>query len=272
MHVRLIRYGDRALLVETLDTRSAHRVAHAIEEACDDGSAPATVEDVVVGLASVVVLFDPHDDGDFLAEWLTTLATSDERDTDSDRRQDARGLDPRRRPDRLRRTRSRGRRAGNRDHRRRDRLDAHRHRPRGRLRRVRTRLPLLGRPSRGAGGDRAPRHPARRRARRVGRGGRRVRLGLPHREPGRLEAPRTHLDDALRPGPPALRAPSPGRHRPLHRRRPGHRGAGRERSATTAAAGRAPLRRGGRAGALDPRPGRWASFPRRGRNPACGPV
>jgi KipI family sensor histidine kinase inhibitor len=90
MHVALTRYGDRALLVETLDTRSAHRVARAIEEARDDGSAPATVEDVVVGLASVVVLFDPHDDGDFFAEWVTTLATSDEMDSDSDRREGAR--------------------------------------------------------------------------------------------------------------------------------------------------------------------------------------
>lgn len=89
MHATLIRYGDHALLVEAPDTRSAHRVARAIEERRDDGSAPATVVDVVVGLASVVVMFDPHDDGDFLAEWVTTLAASGDTDTDADPREDA---------------------------------------------------------------------------------------------------------------------------------------------------------------------------------------
>jgi KipI family sensor histidine kinase inhibitor len=74
MHARLIRYGDRALLVETADTGSAHRVARAIDQARDSGLAPATIEDVVVGLASVVVVVDPHDDTDFLEEWLETLA------------------------------------------------------------------------------------------------------------------------------------------------------------------------------------------------------
>jgi KipI family sensor histidine kinase inhibitor len=75
VHARLTRYGDRALLVETPDTGSAHRVARAVEGARDAGRAPATIEDVVVGLASVVVVFDPHDD-DFLEEWLAALAGS----------------------------------------------------------------------------------------------------------------------------------------------------------------------------------------------------
>jgi KipI family sensor histidine kinase inhibitor len=93
MHARLIRYGDRALLVETPDTRSAHRVARAIVQARDHARAPATIEEVVVGLASVVIVFDPHDDGDFLEQWVETLSASAAASTDAD------GHDGSRRPD-----------------------------------------------------------------------------------------------------------------------------------------------------------------------------
>ena len=84
MLARVTRYGDRALLVETSDTRSAHRVARAIEQSRDDGRAPATIEEVIVGLASVVVVFDPHDDVDFVAEWVGGLdASTDTASTDT---------------------------------------------------------------------------------------------------------------------------------------------------------------------------------------------
>jgi KipI family sensor histidine kinase inhibitor len=76
MRNQLTRYGDRALLVETSDAHSAHRLARAIDAARDDGHAPATIEDVIVGFESVVVVFDPHGDGDFLTEWVGTIATS----------------------------------------------------------------------------------------------------------------------------------------------------------------------------------------------------
>ena len=273
MHVRLIRYGDRALLVETLDTRSAHRVARAIEEARDDGSAPATVEDVVVGLASVVVLFDPHDDGDFLAAWVTTLATSDEVDTDPDRRRDARAdsthldvptiFDG---PDLADVARDTG-----------TTTDAIVSMLTGTDLEVAfvgfaPGFPyLVGLPEELAA---IARHATPRAV--VSAGSVAVGGGFasvyPTASPGGWRLLGHTSTTLFDPDRPPYAAPSPGRHRPLHRRRPGHRGAGRGRSATTTAAGRAPLRRGGRAGALEPRPGRWASFPRRGRNPACGSV
>jgi KipI family sensor histidine kinase inhibitor len=84
VRARLTRYGDRALLFEATDTRAAHRIARAIERVRDERGAPATIEDVVVGFESVVVVFDPHDDGDFLAAWVETLGAS----TDAGARED----------------------------------------------------------------------------------------------------------------------------------------------------------------------------------------
>jgi KipI family sensor histidine kinase inhibitor len=63
MITRLIPYGDAALLAETDDTPGAHRLARALERVTI-GSAPSFVDEVVVGLTSVVVRLDPACDLD----------------------------------------------------------------------------------------------------------------------------------------------------------------------------------------------------------------
>jgi KipI family sensor histidine kinase inhibitor len=72
--VRLVGFGDSALLVEVGDVHVAHRMARAVSglPADDEWSA---VEDVVVGLGSVTVRFDPRRvDVPALSERLTALA------------------------------------------------------------------------------------------------------------------------------------------------------------------------------------------------------
>ena len=57
---RVVPFGDRALLVETLDVAAAHALAVELESCRKDGTAPVGVEELVVGFASVLVILDPR--------------------------------------------------------------------------------------------------------------------------------------------------------------------------------------------------------------------
>jgi KipI family sensor histidine kinase inhibitor len=74
----VVPFGDRALLVSTPDVAAAHALAARVADARGGGRAPADVEEVVVGFATVLVVVGPHPDGADLAEaagWLEGLAT-----------------------------------------------------------------------------------------------------------------------------------------------------------------------------------------------------
>ena len=77
--VRIVPFGDRAFLVETADVASAHSLAGILEARKTSGDAPTGVDEVVVGLASVLVMFDPQSDttdagtcADWVAETVRT--------------------------------------------------------------------------------------------------------------------------------------------------------------------------------------------------------
>ena len=69
-------FGDGAFLYETTDVHAAHRLAEAVHRHRRSGRAPTGIEDVVVGLASVVVLLDLDDQGtdpERCQEWLSEV-------------------------------------------------------------------------------------------------------------------------------------------------------------------------------------------------------
>ncbi len=66
-------YGDRALLVEVPDVALAHRVASVVETALGSGSVPFGIDDVVVGLATVVVHLDHCPTDGPAAAWTAGL-------------------------------------------------------------------------------------------------------------------------------------------------------------------------------------------------------
>ncbi len=70
---RVTRFGDRALLVETIDVAAAHALAAVVGDAVAVGAVPGAVEEVVVGFASVLVVLDTDPDradGATVAGWL----------------------------------------------------------------------------------------------------------------------------------------------------------------------------------------------------------
>jgi KipI family sensor histidine kinase inhibitor len=71
--VEITPFGDSALLVETGSSVVARRLADAIEDRRRRDEAPPGIEDVVVGLHTVVVLADPATDWAELSEWLSSL-------------------------------------------------------------------------------------------------------------------------------------------------------------------------------------------------------
>ena len=76
---RVVRFGDRALLVETVDVTAAHALAAHLEGLVADGRAPGSVDDVVVGFASVLVVLDPdpgRTDAGVVAAWLSQVAAA----------------------------------------------------------------------------------------------------------------------------------------------------------------------------------------------------
>ncbi|HEX7443854.1 MAG TPA: hypothetical protein VF320_08205, partial [Acidimicrobiales bacterium] len=52
----VVPFGDRALLVDTVDTAAAHALAAVLDGRIATGAAPVGIEEVVVGFASVVVV------------------------------------------------------------------------------------------------------------------------------------------------------------------------------------------------------------------------
>jgi len=76
---RVVPFGDRALLVTTGDVASAHALARRVAGA-DPADAPATVDEVVVGFACVLVVLDDEADPDAGTDldgatgWLARLA------------------------------------------------------------------------------------------------------------------------------------------------------------------------------------------------------
>jgi len=74
---RAVPFGDRALLVATADTPAAHDLARAIRRHGDAGSVPGEVEEVVVGVAGVLVVLDGDPDRgrpEAVASWLDGIA------------------------------------------------------------------------------------------------------------------------------------------------------------------------------------------------------
>ncbi len=74
VNVRVTPFGDSALLLETDDVRTALRITAAIDRARRTGGAPAGIGETVVGMGTVVVhLDDPTGAGD-AGPWLQELA------------------------------------------------------------------------------------------------------------------------------------------------------------------------------------------------------
>jgi len=74
---RIVPFGDRALLVETADVASAHALAGTLQARNGIGNAPAGVDELVIGWASVLVVLDPRigpGDAVTCAAWVTETA------------------------------------------------------------------------------------------------------------------------------------------------------------------------------------------------------
>jgi KipI family sensor histidine kinase inhibitor len=73
----VVPFGDCAFLVQTADVGAAHALAGLLAGHLADGTAPGSVDDVVVGFASVLVVLDADPDradAGAVAAWLTGLA------------------------------------------------------------------------------------------------------------------------------------------------------------------------------------------------------
>ncbi len=76
---RVVPLGDRAVLVEVRDVAAAHALAARLEVLVSDGGAPGSVDDVVVGFASVLVALDPDPgraDAGTVAAWLVEVTAA----------------------------------------------------------------------------------------------------------------------------------------------------------------------------------------------------
>ncbi len=76
---RVTPFGDRAFLVETADVAAAHALAAHLEELVADGAAPGSIDEVVVGFASVLVVLDPDPAravAAAVAEWLAGVTAA----------------------------------------------------------------------------------------------------------------------------------------------------------------------------------------------------
>ncbi|HEY5109952.1 MAG TPA: carboxyltransferase domain-containing protein [Acidimicrobiales bacterium] len=74
---RIVPFGDRALLAETADVAAAHALAGVLDERRERGTAPAGIDEVVVGFASVLVVLDPRigrADARACVEWVAEAA------------------------------------------------------------------------------------------------------------------------------------------------------------------------------------------------------
>ncbi len=76
MSVEILPFGDSALLIETVTTDAAHRLASVIGARRQRGEAPPGIEDVVVGLHTLVVHSDPATDWEELFDWLSSLTSN----------------------------------------------------------------------------------------------------------------------------------------------------------------------------------------------------
>ena len=84
---RISPFGDRALLVETDDVASAHRLAEAVRAERDGGHLPGPVDEVVVGFATVLVVFGPDPDAPRIedsAAWIASIVDDMDSGTSED--------------------------------------------------------------------------------------------------------------------------------------------------------------------------------------------
>jgi len=75
----VVPFGDRALLVPTTDVAAAHGLAAQLDREVAAGRAPAAVEEVVVGFASVLVVLDAGVEADEVgacADWVVDAAVT----------------------------------------------------------------------------------------------------------------------------------------------------------------------------------------------------
>jgi KipI family sensor histidine kinase inhibitor len=73
----VVPFGDRAFLVETTDVAGAHALEAVLAGHLASGTAPGSVEEIVVGFASVLVVLDAHPDraaAGVVAGWLEAVA------------------------------------------------------------------------------------------------------------------------------------------------------------------------------------------------------
>ena len=76
---RVVPFGDRAVLVETVDVTAAHALAAHLEGLVAEGGAPGRVDEVVVGFASVLVVLEPavgRAGAGTVADWLSEVTAA----------------------------------------------------------------------------------------------------------------------------------------------------------------------------------------------------